>query len=93
MPCRDSETLRDAKRSRMADLPPAPLRSITWDQGTEMARHLTITRSLGAPVFSCDSQSPRHLLAAETELNNALGASSSTRPQPHSSTCPSVLRR
>jgi IS30 family transposase len=34
------------------------LRSITWDQGTGMARHLTITRSLGAPVFFCDSHSP-----------------------------------
>ena len=34
------------------------LRSITWDQGTEMARHLTITRSLGAPVYFCDSHSP-----------------------------------
>src|SRR4029453_4273488 len=34
------------------------LRSITWDQGTEMARHLTITKSLGAPVYFCDSHSP-----------------------------------
>ena len=42
----------------MADLPAALLRSITWDQGTEMARHLTITRSLGAPVYFCDSHSP-----------------------------------
>jgi transposase, IS30 family len=41
-----------------ADLPPVLLRSITWDQGTEMARHLTITRSLGAPVYFCDSHSP-----------------------------------
>jgi hypothetical protein len=35
----------------MADLPAALLRSITWDQGTEMARHLTITKSLGAAVL------------------------------------------
>ena len=42
----------------MADLPPALLRSITWDQGTEMARHLTITATLGAPVYFCDSHSP-----------------------------------
>ena len=34
------------------------LRSITWDQGTEMARHLTITRSPGSPVYFCDSRSP-----------------------------------
>jgi IS30 family transposase len=58
MPYRDSDTLHDALRARMADLPPVLLRSITWDQGAEMARHLTITRSLGAPVYFCDSHSP-----------------------------------
>jgi transposase, IS30 family len=42
----------------LAGLSPALLRSITWDQGTEMARHRTITRSLGAPVYFCDSHSP-----------------------------------
>ena len=42
----------------MADLPAALLRSITWDQGTEMARHLTIAQSLGAPVYFCDSPPP-----------------------------------
>jgi IS30 family transposase len=42
----------------MADLPAALLRSITWDQGTEMARHLTITKSLSVPVYFCDSRSP-----------------------------------
>jgi IS30 family transposase len=58
MPSRDSDTLHDALTARMAGLPPVLLRSITWDQGTEMARHLTITRSLGAPVDFCDSHSP-----------------------------------
>ena len=58
MPYRDSDTLHDALSARMAGLPPVLLRSITWDQGTEMARHLTITRSLGAPVYFCDSHSP-----------------------------------
>jgi IS30 family transposase len=58
MPYRDSDTLHDALRARMADLPQVLLRSITWDQGTEMARHLTITRSLDAPVYFCDSHSP-----------------------------------
>ncbi|MDT5139073.1 MAG: hypothetical protein QOD58_3335, partial [Mycobacterium sp.] len=33
-------------------------RSITWDQGTEMARHLATTAKLGAPVYFCDSRSP-----------------------------------
>jgi IS30 family transposase len=58
MPCRDSDTLHHALAARMVGLPPALLRSITWDQGTEMARHLTITRSLGAPVYFCDPHSP-----------------------------------
>jgi len=55
---RDGDTLHDALTARMADLPAALLRSITWDQGTEMARHLTIAQSLGAPVYFCDSRSP-----------------------------------
>jgi transposase, IS30 family len=38
--------------------PPALMRSITWDQGTEMARHLATTNKLGAPVYFCDSRSP-----------------------------------
>ncbi len=42
----------------MGDLPATLLRSITWDQGTEMARHLSITKSLGVPVYFCDSRSP-----------------------------------
>lgn len=45
-------------KSRMGGLPASLLRSITWDQGTEMARHLTIAQSLGAPVYFCDSRSP-----------------------------------
>ena len=58
LPQRDGDTLHDALKARMADLPATLLRSITWDQGTEMARHLTIARSLGAPVYFCDSRSP-----------------------------------
>jgi hypothetical protein len=34
------------------------LRSITWDQGTEMARHLDIAASLRTRVYFCDSRSP-----------------------------------
>ena len=58
MPFRDSGTLHGALKGRLADLPSPLLRSITWDQGTEMARHLTITRTLGVPVYFCDSHSP-----------------------------------
>jgi transposase, IS30 family len=58
MPQGDADALHDALKARMADLPARLLRSMTWDQGTEMARHLTITRTLGAAVYFCDSHSP-----------------------------------
>lgn len=60
LPQRDGSTLHDALRSRLGDLPPGLRRSITWDQGTEMARHLTITATLGTPAYFCDARSPWH---------------------------------
>ena len=58
LPSRDSDSLHDALRDRMGDLPAGMLRSITWDQGTEMARHTAIAKTLGVSVFFCDSKSP-----------------------------------
>ncbi len=58
LPLRDSATLHAALAARMGDLPRSLLRSITWDQGTEMARHTDITATLGIPVYFCDSHSP-----------------------------------
>jgi transposase, IS30 family len=58
LPTRDSDALHAALAERMSDLPPALLRSITWDQGTEMARHTEIAESLGANIYFCDSRSP-----------------------------------
>jgi IS30 family transposase len=62
---RDGDMLHEALRLRMADLPPELLRAITWDQGTEMARHLDIMKSLGAPVYFCDSHSPWQRISNE----------------------------
>lgn len=42
LPSRDSESLQAALAKRMGHLPPSMLRSITWDQGTEMARDRSI---------------------------------------------------
>jgi IS30 family transposase len=38
LPQRDGDTLHDALKDRLGELPPDVVRSITWDQGTEMAR-------------------------------------------------------
>jgi len=58
LPRADSDSLHAALVARMQDLPPPLMRSITWDQGTEMARHLATADKLGAPVYFCDSRSP-----------------------------------
>ena len=53
-----AETVRDAMTAKIATLPDALARSITWDQGTEMAEHQTFTVATGIPVYFCDPHSP-----------------------------------
>jgi transposase, IS30 family len=57
LPQRDGDTLHDALKARMVDVPATLLRSFTWDQGTEMAlpHDRPITRRAG---LLCDSRSP-----------------------------------
>ena len=55
---RTAETVRDAMTAKIATLPAAIVRSITWDQGREMAEHAKFTIDTGIPVYFCDPHSP-----------------------------------
>lgn len=52
----------DLVTSELADMvsgvPAALLRSVTWDQGCEMASHAAFTEETGVKVFFCDPHSP-----------------------------------
>ena len=53
-----AETVRDAIIAAMQQLPEHLRRSLTWDQGSEMARHAEITVAADLPVYFCDPASP-----------------------------------
>ena len=51
-------TLADAMTAKIPDIPEILRRSLTWDQGAEMALHTTITEATGLPIYFCDPHSP-----------------------------------
>ena len=53
-----AEAVRDALVAALAVLPAQLRRSLTWDQGKEMALHAEIAAALDMPVFFCDPHSP-----------------------------------
>ena len=44
--------------AKIATLPDALRRSLTWDQGSEMAQHAQFSIDTGVPVYFCDPHSP-----------------------------------
>lgn len=53
-----AEHVRDRISQEITRLPGELFRSLTWDQGTEMASHKRFTIETGIPVFFCDPHSP-----------------------------------
>jgi IS30 family transposase len=50
--------VRDAIAEAIADLPVALRRSLTWDQGIEMAQHAQLAAAAELDVYFCDPHSP-----------------------------------
>ena len=53
-----AEAVRDAITAEISTLPAALRRSLTWDQGIELARHAEITIATDLPIYFCDPHSP-----------------------------------
>lgn len=53
-----AEAVRDAISVSITSLPEQLRRSLTWDQGAEMAQHAQLKIDTGLPVYFCDPQSP-----------------------------------
>ena len=51
-------TVRDAMAAKIVTLHEALRRSITWDQGTEMAQHAQFTIDTGVQIYFCDPHAP-----------------------------------
>ena len=51
-------TVEAAMRRAIMTLPAELRRSVTWDQGSEMANHVNITMATGMSIYFCDPRSP-----------------------------------
>ena len=53
-----AEEVADALKASITTLPVQLRRSLTWDQGSEMAEHRRFSLEAGLPVYFCDPRSP-----------------------------------
>jgi IS30 family transposase len=53
-----AEAVRDALAAKIATLPEQLRKSLTWDQGAEMAQHIQIRVEIGLAIYFCDPRSP-----------------------------------
>ena len=55
---RDAAGVERAMRQAISTLPAELRRTVTWDQGKEMAHHVQFTISTGVQVYFCDPHKP-----------------------------------
>jgi IS30 family transposase len=55
---RGAEAVQEAMVAAMADLPATLRRTLTWDQGQEMANHAKIAAATDLDIYFCDPHSP-----------------------------------
>ena len=89
-----ADAVRDALVATIGTLPAQIRRSLTWDQGKEMARHLQFTTATNMPVFFCDPHSPwqrgskrEHQRPAPPVLSQEHGPDRALRRRPNRGRC------
>ena len=58
IPDHGAVAVAEAMVTKMAELPEHLLRTLTWDQGTEMTNHAQIAAATGLDIYFCDPHSP-----------------------------------
>lgn len=58
LPDCSATSILNAFKRRLGQVPASLRLSLTYDRGTEMARHKELARSLGMPVYFCEPYSP-----------------------------------
>jgi len=53
-----AEAVRDAIANTITTLPEQLRKSLTWDQGAEMAEHAKLRITTGLPIYFCEPHSP-----------------------------------
>ena len=86
-------TSRNALAAKVGELPEQLRRSLTWDQGKEMAAHAQFSVKTGVPVYFCDPRSPWQGGSKRTPTASSASTSPSepgsrTTPKPNSTPSP-----
>ena len=82
-----AETVNTAAIKAFASLPPHMKRTLTWDQGVEMARHRDLAAATGVKIYFAERSSPGSAVRMRT--TTACCASTS----PRAPTCPCIPTR
>jgi IS30 family transposase len=77
-----AELVGDALAAAITTLPLQLTRSLTWDQGHEMAEHARFTVDTGVQVYFCDPKSPWQLSLAARQQREHCDASRRHRRPP-----------